>query len=196
MLIIQHRRNTTKELRTTGREYGVEIDIRSKAKDLILTHDPFTEGELLREWIKNYKHKILILNVKEEGLEERCIEIMNENGIDEFFFLDQSFPFLLKTVRMGEKRCAVRFSEYEKIDTVLSLQGLAKWVWVDIFSICPLNSRNYALLKEKNFNLCLVSPELQNNGTDEINKLKEMFKETGIQIDAVCTKYPKLWLDK
>jgi len=56
---------------------------------------------------------------------------MKERGISNYFFLDQSFPFLIKWAKLGEKRLAVRVSEYESIDTALTLQEKAEWIWVD-----------------------------------------------------------------
>ena len=65
----------------------------------------------------------MILNVKEEGLEERILHMMKQFSIEDFFFLDQSFPFLIKYANLDESRCAVRFSEFESIDTVLNLKN-------------------------------------------------------------------------
>ena len=46
----------------------VQVDIRSKGSQLIIHHDPFSDGEDFEEWINHYKHDTLILNVKEEVL--------------------------------------------------------------------------------------------------------------------------------
>ena len=73
MILISHRRNLIKELKSTPREYGVEIDIRTRGNDLILHHDPYEHGVLLKEWLKFYNHSFLILNVKEDGLEEELL---------------------------------------------------------------------------------------------------------------------------
>ena len=69
-----------------------EIDIRSYGNDLILQHDPFVKGELFNEWIKFFKHKFLILNVKEEGLES-LIKKMNDLKIKNYFFWTKVFLF-------------------------------------------------------------------------------------------------------
>ena len=69
MLFIKHRCNTISQLRDISKDYGLEIDLRSYKKDLILNHEPFEKGILFRDWLKFYNHKFLILNVKEEGLE-------------------------------------------------------------------------------------------------------------------------------
>ena len=96
---------------------------------------------------------------------------------------------------MGEKRCAVRISEYEHIETALSLSGLVEWVWVDCFNDFPLDIKNYARLKNANFKICIVSPELQGR-SDQSHVLEFRRKIESLDIigDAVCTKYPDLWL--
>ena len=96
MKLISHRRNTVAELLATDTKYGVEVDIRSEGDRLIIHHDPCVPGESFNEWIDKYRHGTLILNVKEEGLEARLISLMESKGIDDYFFLDQSFPFLIK----------------------------------------------------------------------------------------------------
>ncbi len=194
MHTILHRINTIAMLEKTPSNFGVEIDVRSNGKNLILHHDPFKQGELFEDWIRSYHHGTLILNVKEEGLESSLLKLMNQYKINDFFFLDQSFPFLRKTAVMGESRCAVRVSEYENIETVLSLSGMVDWVWVDCFTRFPLKKKEADQLTNAGFRLCLVSPELQ--GRKERAHVIEFRYEVellGIKGDAVCTKYADLW---
>lgn len=194
MKIIAHRRNTLAELQDTPGQYGVEVDIRSFGDRLIIHHDPFVEGNSFDEWIAAYRHGTLILNVKEEGLEARLIEIMRSRGISDYFFLDQSFPFLVKWARAGERRCAVRVSEFETIDTAMTLAGKVDWVWVDCFTRFPLTYTDSERLHDAAFKLCLVSPELQGrDAVTEIPALARLLIERGIHADAVCTKRPDLW---
>ena len=195
MLIIHHRRNTTALLLQTEPQWGVEIDVRSYGSQIVVHHDPFVDAITLPEWLDSYKHSLLILNTKEEGLESDLLKLMDEHDINDFFFLDQSFPFLLKTVQSGEPRCAVRVSEFESIDTALALTGLAKWVWVDTFSSFPLDLKGYSQLKEAGFKLCLVSPELHSEPYDKVISMQVHMQELGIVMDAVCTKKPSLWIN-
>jgi len=191
---ILHRVNTIGLLEKTSLDIGVEVDIRSNGENLILHHDPFEEGELFGDWIKSYHHGTLILNVKEEGLEGPILSLINQYKIKDFFFLDQSFPFLRKTAFMGESRCAVRVSEYENIETVLALSGLVDWVWVDCFSRFPLNKDEANQLKNSGFKLCLVSPELQGReDRSHVIEFRRQIEQLGIKGDAVCTKYTDLW---
>ncbi len=196
MEIIAHRRNNLNALKSTPNKYGIEIDIRTYAGELIIMHDPFCNGIKLNDWLKSFNHGTLILNVKEEGLEENILEIMKNFKINNFFFLDQSFPFLIKTVTNGEKRCAVRYSEYESINTVLKLKGLIDWVWIDFFNKFPLNKETFEILKDNQFKLCIVSPELQGFGKEDCHKLKEYIEKNNLMIDAVCTKNLEIWDDK
>ena len=194
MKLISHRRNTVSQLLATDSKYGVEVDIRSEGARLIIHHDPFMAGETFDEWISAYRHGTLILNVKEEGLEARLISLMQSKGIDDYFFLDQSFPFLVKWSRAGEHRCAVRISEFEAIETALTLAGKVDWVWVDCFTHFPLCEKDAKRLKGAGFKICLVSPELQGRDAEiEIPQLASLLKEQNIMPDAICTKRLDLW---
>ncbi len=194
MIIVSHRRNTLSQLRDTAPEFGVEVDIRSHGERLIIHHDAFVDGEDFETWLGGYRHRLLILNVKEEGLEDRLIALMRAHGIEDWFFLDQSFPFLVRTARGGESRCAVRVSEFESIDTAMSLTGKVKWIWVDCFTRFPLDGVQAARLHEAGFRLCLVSPELQGrDAATEIPALRALLEREGIVADAVCSKEPALW---
>ncbi len=194
MILIDHRRNTIELLNNTSRAYGVEIDIRSNGESLIIHHDPFATGERLEAWLNYYKHELLILNTKEEGLEAQLIELMKHFDIHDYFFLDQSFPFLIKWSKIGERRCSVRVSEFESVQTALSLSGMIDWVWIDCFTRFPINSIDITNLKSAGFKLCLGSPELHGwSAETAIPELGVYLKAEGIELDAICSKSPQLW---
>lgn len=194
MKIIVHQRNTINELLATDSKYGIEVDIRSKGDQLIIHHDPYVPGESFEDWINAYRHGTLLLNVKEEGLETRLIALMESKGIIDYFFLDQSFPFLVRWSGVGIRCCAVRVSEFESIETALTLAGKVDWVWVDCFTRFPLSEKDSRKLKQAGFKLCLVSPELQGHDADlEIPQMILLLRNRNILADAVCTKRPDLW---
>ena len=189
MLFIAHRRNSAAALAQTPKEYGLEIDLRSIGSRLILQHDPYVDGEAFEAWLRGFEHGTLILNVKEEGLEARLLSLMYQQRIENFFLLDQSFPFLVKTARGGERRCAVRVSEYESFHTAMSLAGLVGWVWIDCFERFPLDRSQLIELQQTGFQTCLVSPELQGRrDPQEIAALALQFAEWNLAPTAVCTK--------
>lgn len=192
MKYFKHRVNTLEELRQTPKGYGVEIDLRPGADDVILHHDPFSDGPTFEEWLAEYQHNGIILNVKSEGIEKRCLELLDSHGVSNFFFLDVSMPMTIKMTQQGFHKFAVRYSVFEPIEAVLKFVGRADWIWVDSFTGFYLPQADYQQLR-KHFNLCLVSPELV--GFDR-SQIKQYVGElNGIKIDAVCTKIPEFWME-
>ena len=192
--LIIHRRNTNNLLSATDSQYGTEIDLRSYKNELILNHDPFKNGEGFENWIKNYKHGTLIINIKDNGIEDKVNFFLKKYAIKSYFFLDQSFPSLFRIATNGNQNIAVRVSDYESVETALSFSGLAKWVWIDTFRNFNLTKDNYYKLKNKKFKLCLASPELNPNNKTSIKDIKKITKERKIFFDAICTKFPKEWI--
>ena len=160
MIIIKHRVNKIKELKKTSKNYGVEIDLRSNSKNIILNHDPYLNGEKFSEWIKVFKHKLIVLNVKEEGLENKIISILKKNKISNFFFHDQTFSSLLKN--KNKTKVSLRYSEFESLKNFTFLFKEIKWIWIDHFNKFPLKKDFYKVLRKNNVKICIVSPELVN----------------------------------
>ncbi len=191
MKYIQHRVNTLEQLRRVPPEYGVELDLRDRAERLILSHDPFCDGEDFAAYLGEYRHGTMILNVKSERIEDRVLEALQNAGtVRDYFFLDCSFPMIRLLAARGEHRIAVRYSEFEPIEGPLALAGQVDWVWIDCFQRLPLDDRSYGLLRPS-FKLCIVSPELQGHPVDRIEEFVDQLD--GYAIDAVCTKRPDLW---
>lgn len=194
MLKIAHRINTIEQLKATSPELGVEVDIHAYGEELTVTHDAFVAGVSFERWLDAFDHSLVILNVKEEGIEMRVRELVLERGIGDFFFLDLTFPMLVKMVANGESRCAVRVSDYESIRTPLAFEKKVDWIWLDAFRPgLPLDFAECDELRRSGFRICLVSPELHGRSVDEIRSLRHAIDRQGICIDAVCTKAPDKW---
>ena len=58
----------------TPKKFG-KIDLRTFNKDIIVEHEPFINSTKFIDWIKYYKHKFLILNIKEERIEFHILKI-------------------------------------------------------------------------------------------------------------------------
>ncbi len=187
MEYIAHRVNTIEELKQIPNEYGVELDLRDFADRLVLQHDPFKDGEDFEEYLKHYNHGTMILNIKSERIEHKVLELIQKYNIKKYFFLDSSFPMIYLLSKTGEKNIALRFSEFEGIDTILSMTGKVEWIWVDCFSKLPINYEIYKLLKNNGFKFCLVSPELQGQN-EKLASYKQYLQNEGIVFDAICTK--------
>ena len=163
MQIIHHRINSLEQLNNIPHADGAEIDIRYHDNDLILHHDPFHHHEdksvSLECFLQNWDHEAtLILNLKSEGIEKKCIELMSFYKIQNWFFLDMSMPFFVKYSFLSVDKnftdfdyhnLAVRFSDHEPMEYALSFQGKVKWVWVDSFKDFPLSMSKYKMLKNR-----------------------------------------------
>jgi len=189
MEIIAHRINTLAGLMQVPRSFGVEIDLRDHGNRLILQHEPFSDGEDAEPFFQAYRHGTLILNIKSERIEIRILELLRKYQIPRFFFLDSSFPMIYLLAKEGESNLALRFSEFEGLDTILKMAGLVKWVWVDCFTRLPIDRQSFDLLKKAGFLLCMVSPELQGQA-DKIQSYRHFLESEAVFFDAVCTKLP------
>lgn len=189
MEYIAHRINTKEELNRLPKEYGVELDLRDDLNGHIyIQHNPFEKGEDFEDYLKAYHHGTLILNIKSERIEHKVLELIKKYDVKKYFFLDSTFPMIKLLSDMGEKNIAIRFSEYEGIDTLEAMAGKVDWVWVDTFTCMPLNYDLFQRMKAMRYKLCLVSPELQGQ-PEKIIKYAEQIKHEKINFDAICTKY-------
>lgn len=190
LIIIEHRINTIDQLRRVPPEHGIEVDIRDYDGELRLVHDPFLGGERLADLLAEYRHAFIIFNTKCDGLVEPVQALAHGYGIDAYFFLDLASPTLINLARRGERRIAVRYSEFEPLEAALALAGLVEWVWVDCFTHLPLTAASHRRLAG-HFKICLVSPELQGHPRAEIAAYRRQL--AGLPLDAVCTDLPEEW---
>ena len=193
LLIIHHRVNDLVRLACVPSAAGVEMDIHAYGDRLIVHHDPCEAGVGFDEWLAAFHHNFVIFNIKEEGIEREVRDRAVAAGIERFFMLDLSFPALIKMAKSGERRLAVRVSEYEPVQQALRLAEMVEWVWLDGFSGFPINKADVDALKKSGLKLCLVSPELHGRDVAEIAEMQARITRDGLGIDAVCTKQPNLW---
>ena len=191
MEIIVHRINTLKELKKIPLKYGVEIDIRTNGSKIILNHNPYKGGDSFEDYVANYKHGTLILNIKESGIERDVLEIVKSASIKSFFFLDVEMPYIFSSLKKNND-IAIRFSEYESIETVKIFKNNFKWIFVDTITKLPINVKNISIISK--FKSCLVCPERWGRKND-ILKYKRFFKKIEYNPTAVMTnrKFAKLW---
>ena len=190
MKIILHRINNIKNI---PHNFGVEVDIHGWGNDLTIHHDAFVNGTNFDEWLTHYHNHFIIFNIKEEGIEERVLEKINKFNVKEYFFLDLSFPALVKMAQKGIHNCAFRVSKYEAIEGAYSFKSKVKWIWLDVFEGIPITKDENLKLKLIGYDICLVSPELHGRDEKEIYEMKDYIHKNEFQIDAVCTKKPELW---
>ena len=83
MEFISHRVNTVKDLKNTPIEFGVELDLRDNIDGSIyINHDPFVTGENFEDYLREYHHGTMILNIKSERIEYKVLDLLKKYKIE------------------------------------------------------------------------------------------------------------------
>ena len=191
--IIIHRVNSINGLKRIKPRFGTEIDIRAWGSEIILNHEPFSSGERIEDYLDEYRHGTLILNIKEAGIEDEVLSLVRQRPqIKSYFLLDIEFPYIYRATRQGERAIAIRFSEDEPIEFAKKYVDKIDWVWIDTNTQMPVGEHNLPILNM--FKKCLVCPERWGRPSDIAN-YKNLMSIMGFKIDAVMTsnQYIKLW---
>jgi hypothetical protein len=184
MEVIVHRVNNVHGLRSLPRKFGAEIDIRAWGSELILNHEPLEGGDRLVDYLDEYRHGSLVLNIKETGVEDEVLRLVRERSeIRSYFLLDVEFPYLFRATQRGEKAIAVRFSEAEPIESVEPFVDCVDWVWIDTITCLPVSNQNIGILSA--LRTCLVCPSLWKR-PQEIDDYRRQAEECGLT--AVMTE--------
>ena len=193
MEIIIHRINTIKKLKKIPKIFGAEIDLRVYKSKIILNHEPFKSGDTLDNFLKHYKHGTLILNIKEDGIEDKVIKKVKKAKIKSYFLLDVEMPYMYSATNVGIRDIAVRFSEYEDISLTKHFNNKLKWVWIDTATKLPINKKNIQILSK--LKSVLVCPERWGRAKD-IEVYKKKLKRLNFTPTAVMTgkQYVNKWM--
>lgn len=195
MRIIQHRINSIQALAGVPAESGIEFDIRTFNDSMVLNHEPMQNGESVADLLSRSGtlNAPLIFNVKEDGLEEMLLELIQANEVREYFFLDSQVPTIMRLHEERNMRSfAARYSHVENLDYVFNMKPYCEWVWVDCFPGFFPKIDELREMQSAGFRLCVASPELQPKNTREISTYKDIKGILGPD-DAVCTKKPQVW---
>ena len=143
MEFIAHRINTIDELRKLPGKYGVELDLRDDLNGSIyIQHNPFEPGEDFENYLKEYQHGTMILNIKSERIEWKILRLLEQYDIKNYFFLDSSFPMIHL------------LSSMERKILLLEFQSLKEWIQSEIWQVrltgFGLTVLQKFLLKSKN----------------------------------------------
>lgn len=193
--IIIHRVNSIEFLKLIDHKFGCEIDIRANGSSLILNHDPFNTGDTLIDFLDEYRHGTLVLNIKETGIEKTVLEEILKRNISSYFLLDVEMPYMIKATMRNEKKIAIRFSEFEPIENASFFKNKLDWIWVDTITKIPINKVNFNIVNQ--YNICVVCPSLWNR-VSEISNVKQDLESYNFQNIKVITKmnHVNKWVEK
>lgn len=189
MFFYSHRINSLNSLKEVNKKAGVEIDLREYKSDLILSHDPFSNNfTYLKDFLPFLNGRNIIANVKSERIEKKFLEIKDELAPNsDYFFLDSSLSMVAKFG--GLYNFASRFSEFESIETTINLleNSLINWLWIDTFTLFPINKKNVSKINSIKINKCFTSPDLLGR-EKQIPDYAKLIRELDLKIDAICCK--------
>jgi len=182
MEIIIHRVNKIKELKKLNKKFGAEIDLRVYKGKIILNHDPYSNGDNFDDYLSEYDHGTLVLNIKETGIEEEVLKKVKKKGLKDYFILDAEIPFFFKSLKKKERALAVRLSFYEPIELSKKFYDKVDWLWVDTIKDFSIDYKNRVFLDK--FKICLVSPEFWDK-PKSLNVFINKFKKLNLPIRSI-----------
>ena len=193
---IAHRQNKLTALdKLKNSFFGLELDIRSSSKNVILDHDPFKKGLDFFKNLNLLKKFFLLIDVKSSGISVKICKSLKRKNI-KFLLLNLGHPELIEMINRGfAKNLFLRFSLYEKLDLSKKKLNQIKWVWVDFFESYKISSKEYSYLKKYKKKICLTSPDLVGLKEDSIRKYIKYLNNNKIKVDMVCVKQKnvKVW---
>ena len=192
MLKIIHRINSIKELKKISSSYWVEVDLRAYGNEIVLSHEAFETWDLFEEYLNYYKHKLIILNIKESGIENRVVELMEKFNINNYFLLDCEFPYIYRASRENNRKIAIRYSEDEPIEQAFLYKDKVDYLFIDTNTKLPIDKD--VINQIKWFKICLVSPDRWGRPED-IVKYKKQIQNLGFELDMVMVwkEHINLW---
>jgi hypothetical protein len=168
--------------------FGVELDIRDRNGELVVSHNPSGSAEVLLfaeviDLFTNYE-SILAINIKADGLLTYLESALAGVPREKYFLFDMSIPETIGYLR-SDLPTFMRLSEYEDI---CKLHDRSEGVWLDAFETDWWTGNSKILNSEKK--ICVVSPEL--HGRDK-SYVWNFLKNERCSADLyICTDFPDI----
>lgn len=177
MIILSHRgcwlraedKNSAKAFDASfARGFGVELDIRDHAGEIVISHDPpIAFGLSFREVLvqrRRYSNAgPLAVNVKSDGLQYGVRDLLRDHGVVDYFLFDMSVPDALGYLAQE----MTVFTRHSEVEPVPAFYDRADGVWVDCFHRDWIDEGVIAGHLRAGKKVALVSPELHGRSHSE-----------------------------
>ena len=189
-IYIAHRQNNLKRVKYKNNSFfdGIEIDVRSDSKNIILNHDPFKKSLILFKNLKKLEKFFLIIDVKSTGICRKIYNVLKKKH-KKFLFLNLIQSEFIDMVQKGYGgNLMLRFSSNESFNLKNKNFKKIKWIWFDFFDKHFISPREFTYLKKFQKKICLTSPDLLGFKTGLVKKYIKYLKKNKIKVDMVCAK--------
>ncbi len=194
---VAHRQNDLKNLTNlkSNKVDSIEIDLRDKSKEIILSHDPFKNGPSFLKNIDKLKDFFLIVDIKSTGFSEKICKLLKKKKI-KFLLLNLIASEQIYLInKKYSKNIFIRYSSIEKPDLTKKYFRSINWVWFDFFDKKFISKQQFNYLKKFNKKICITSPDLLGFKKIKIINYIKYLNKNNIKIDMVCSKlkFINLW---
>ena len=174
---------------------GIEFDLRSSEKKIIIQHDAFKKGLEFFANLKHFKNFFLLIDIKSTDIYHRVINFLKKKKTN-FLLLNLNQPELLQAINDDYgKYLFLRFSLFENFNLNQKKFKKVGWVWFDFFDNHFISSEKYRYIKKFKKKICLTSPDLVGQNENIIKKFIFHLNKNKIKVDMVCVKQKnlKIW---
>ena len=174
--------------------FGVEIDVRDRLGDIVVSHDMSEQDSLkFEDFLDCYCNNVkLALNIKADGLVQPLFDLIGSREIKNYFAFDMSIPEMAKYSK-------ARFNYYSHVSDICRTPpaiDAASGLWIDCFNRLWYSKDTIVSLSKNFRSICIVSEEL--HGRDYAGQwrlLRDVLnQEKGINI-CLCTDHPVIARD-
>lgn len=200
MVILSHRgewkypdeKNTPEAFgRSLKNGFGVEIDLRDREGEVVVSHDPPGKEALLADvYFEAYRRAgtnlPLAMNIKSDGLARLLDPLLKKFGIKNYFVFDMSVPETLRYIDLG----FVVFSRQSDVEPSPTLSEFASGIWLDAFHgewVDEASIDGHLVSGKK---VCLVSPELHQRPRGPFWEKLAKFRSIQSNDLMLCTDHP------
>lgn len=174
--------------RAVDEGFGVEIDVRDRLGEIVVSHDKANESSILfSKYLEISKDNTLwAINIKADGLAHDVKRLLTGMGVKNYFAFDMSVPEMY----VYQKLSLVTYISVSDICTSYSGQKNYSGLWLDSFESLWYD-KNFLLSLPKQLPIVFVSEELHRRRYLEQWKLiKDVLKGTDTANIGLCTDYP------
>lgn len=176
--------------RAFGAGYGVELDVRDRCGELVVSHDPPRGDEpLLAEVVARWRDagtpSLLAVNVKADGLQGDVLAVLADVPPSRWFVFDASVPDTRHWLSCG----APVYTRHSELEPDPALYADSTGVWLDAFAGQWWDLATVRAHTRQGKQVCVVSPELHGRDPQPVWELLQSASPDGL---SLCTDHPEL----